>query len=87
MSKPNEAQQPNATGEVVPLGAGISDLCSLITFATASGIPVEEVVEFVDNGTLPSITMADFRMVDVGRLRADLLNGKDTFNEGDYTHD
>lgn len=86
MNKPNEAQQPKVSGEAVPLGTGIGDLCSIVTFATACGIPVDEVVEMLDNGTLPSVTTADFRMVNVGQLRADLLSGKDTFAEGDYQH-
>lgn len=48
MSKPNADQ----TGSnVVPLGAAISNLCSIVTFASASGIPVEEVTEWVANGT------------------------------------
>ncbi|TRX75347.1 hypothetical protein [Pseudomonas mangiferae] len=85
MSKPcNEGK--GAGGNVVSLGSRISDLCSIVTFATASGIPVDEVVEWVENGTLPSVTLADFRMVNVGQLRVDLLNGKATFSEGDYSH-
>lgn len=83
MSKPNADQ----TGSnVVPLGAAISNLCSIVTFASASGIPVEEVTELVD-GSLPSVTFADFRMVNVGKLRADLLSGKESFAAGDYSHD
>ncbi|MGE8294513.1 MAG: hypothetical protein ACN6PH_03105 [Pseudomonas sp.] len=74
-------------GNVVPLGAAMGDVCSIVTFATASGIPADEVAELVDNGTLPSLTFADFRMVNVGKLRADLLSGKEEFNEGDYSHD
>ncbi|WP_282339030.1 hypothetical protein [Pseudomonas sp. PS02288] len=82
-----DQKQLKTGGNVVPLGRGIGDLCSIVTFASASGIPVDEVVEWIDNGTLPSVTMADFRMVDVGKLRADLLNGKETFSEGDYSHE
>jgi hypothetical protein len=74
-------------GNVVPLGAAISDLCSIVTFASASGIPVDEVTEWVEDGTLPSVTFADFRMVNVGKLRADLLGGKETFKAGDYSHE
>ncbi|WP_212630620.1 hypothetical protein [Pseudomonas sp. KB-10] len=74
-------------GNVVPLGAAISDLCSIVTFASASGIPVDEVTEWVEDGTLPSATFADFRMVNVGKLRADLLNGKESFKAGDYSHE
>lgn len=72
---------------VVPLGAAISDLCSIVTFASASGIPADEVAEWLEDGTLPSATFADFRMVNVRKLRADLLSGKESFQPGDYSHD
>lgn len=74
-------------GNVVPLGAAIGDVCSIVTFATASGVPVAEVVEWVETGTIPSVTYGDFRMVNVGRLRQDLLSGKEEFKEGDYSRD
>lgn len=86
MTKPISSQS-KVGGNVVPLGAGISDLCSIVTFATASGIPTDDVVEMVENGTLPSAKFADFLMVNVGKLRADLLSGKEEFKEGDYSHD
>jgi hypothetical protein len=82
MTNPNSKQ-----GNVVALGAAIENLTSIVTFASASGIPVEEVVEWVENGTIPSARFADFIMVDVGKLRADLLDGKKEFKEGDYDHD
>lgn len=82
MTNPNSKQ-----GNVVALGAAIENLTSIVTFASASGIPVEEVVEWVENGTIPSARFADFIMVDVGKLRADLLSGKKEFKEGDYEHD
>lgn len=82
MTNPNSKQ-----GNVVALGAAIENLTSIVTFASASGIPVEEVVEWVENGTIPSARFADFIMVDVGKLRADLLSGKKEFKEGDYGHD
>ncbi|QLF92796.1 hypothetical protein HW090_06155 [Pseudomonas sp. ABC1] len=63
------------------------DLCSVKTFAEISGIPVEEVVEWVENGTIPSVRFSDFRMVNLGQLRADLLSGKKEFKEGDYSHE
>ncbi|MGE8500408.1 MAG: hypothetical protein ACN6O6_23140 [Pseudomonas sp.] len=81
MTNPNSKQ-----GNVVAIGAAIEDLCSIVTFAAASGIPVGEVVEWVENGTIPSVTYADFRLVNVAKLRADLLNGKKEFKEGDYDH-
>lgn len=74
-------------GNVVPLGSAMGDLCSIVTFASASGIPVDEVAEWVEDGTLPSLTFADFRMVNVGKLRADLLSGKEEFKAGDYSHE
>ncbi|KJU76711.1 hypothetical protein N619_29270 [Ectopseudomonas oleovorans] len=82
MTNPNSKQ-----GNVVALGAAIENLTSIVTFSSASGIPVEEVVEWVENGTIPSARFADFIMVDVGKLRADLLDGKKEFKEGDYDHD
>ncbi|QLF92278.1 hypothetical protein HW090_03285 [Pseudomonas sp. ABC1] len=74
-------------GNVVALGTSIGDLCSIVTFAMASGIPVEEVAEWVKNGTLPSVVLSDFRMVNVRQLRQDLLNGKVDFKVGDYSHE
>ncbi|MGG5873913.1 hypothetical protein [Pseudomonas peli] len=62
------------------------DLCSVKTFAEMSGISIEEAIDWVDNGTVPSMRLADFRMVNLARLRDDLLNGKTTFKEGDYSH-
>ncbi|QLC73696.1 hypothetical protein LPB260_23525 [Pseudomonas sp. LPB0260] len=62
------------------------DLCSVITFAEMSGISVEEAIDWVDNGTIPSLRLADFRMVNLARLRADLEKGKTEFKEGDYAH-
>ena len=86
MDKPNDAPQPNAGGDGGSLGSGIDDLCSVRTFAEMSGISVEEAVDWVDNGTIPSMRLADFRMVNLARLRADLLKGKTEFNAGDYSH-
>jgi hypothetical protein len=87
MDKPNDVLPFKVDGDVVPLGTGVGDVCSIVTFATACGIPVDEVVELLENGTLPSISTADARMVNVALLRADLLSGKDTYAEGDYSHD
>ncbi|MEE1947980.1 hypothetical protein V0R48_03275 [Pseudomonas alcaligenes] len=82
-----DKSQPQIGGNVVPLGTGIGDLCSIVTFATSSGIPVSEVVELVESGTLPSVRVSDCLMVNVRQLRHDLLNGKAEFKEGDYSHD
>jgi hypothetical protein len=62
------------------------DLCSIKTFAELSGISIEEAINWVDNGTIPSMRLADFRMVNLARLRADLEKGKTVFAEGDYSH-
>ncbi len=57
------------------------DLCSLSTFAEMSGISVEQAIEWVDTGTIPSM-----RSIDLARFREDLLSGKTEFKEGDYSH-
>ena len=62
------------------------DLCSVKTFAEMSGVSIEEAINWVDNGTVPSLRLAEFRMVNLARLRDDLLKGKTTFTEGDYRH-
>jgi len=62
------------------------DLCSVKTFAEMSGVSAEEAWEWVANGTVPSMRLADFRMVNLARLRADLNKGKTAFNPGDYSH-
>jgi hypothetical protein len=62
------------------------DLCSIKTFAELSGISIEEAINWVDSGTIPSMRLADFRMVNLARLRADLEKGKTVFAEGDYSH-
>ncbi|MDH0894713.1 MULTISPECIES: hypothetical protein [unclassified Pseudomonas] len=80
----NKPGQPH--GKVVPLGSAIGDLCSIVTFASACGIPVDEVAEWVENGTLPSITMGGLRMVNVQQLREELLSSKGEFKEGGYSH-
>ncbi len=62
------------------------DLCSVKTFAELSGVSVEEAINWVDSGTIPSMRLADFRMVNLARLREDLEKGKTVFKEGDYAH-
>lgn len=62
------------------------DLCSVKTFAEMSGISIEEAIDWVDSGTIPSMKLADFRMVNLARLRDDLAKGKTEFKEGDYCH-
>lgn len=62
------------------------DLCSVKTFAEMSGVSVEEAIDWVDSGIIPSMKLADFRMVNLARLREDLTKGKTEFKEGDYSH-
>ena len=62
------------------------DLCSVKTFAELSGVTVEEVINWVDSQTIPSMKLADFRMVNLARLRADLEKGKTEFSAGDYAY-
>ena len=63
------------------------DLCAIDTFATACGVEEQEVRGWVQNGTLPSVKLGDQRLINVSRLQADLLSGKDAFDAGDYDHD
>ncbi|MNN87815.1 hypothetical protein D3C81_2054200 [compost metagenome] len=58
------------------------DLCSVKTFAEMSGISIEQAIDWVDTGTIPSMKLADFRMVNLARLREDLLKGKTVFAKG-----
>ncbi|WP_417701392.1 hypothetical protein [Pseudomonas sp.] len=60
------------------------DLYSVKTFAELSGVTVEEVINWVDSQTIPSMPLADWRMVNLARLRADLEKGKTLFSAGDY---
>ncbi|WP_312955276.1 hypothetical protein [Stutzerimonas nitrititolerans] len=62
------------------------DLCSIKTFAEMSGVSVEEAINWADSGAIPSLKLADFRMVNLARLRADLEKGKTVFKAGDYAH-
>ncbi|MDT3711967.1 MAG: hypothetical protein ROZ65_17810 [Pseudomonadaceae bacterium] len=62
------------------------DLCSIKTFAEMSGVSVEEAINWADSGVIPSLKLADFRMVNLARLRDDLLKGKTEFQAGDYSH-
>jgi hypothetical protein len=62
------------------------DLCSVKTFAELSGVSIEEAINWIDTGIIPSMRLADFRMVNLARLRDDLAKGKTEFKEGDYCH-
>ncbi|MGQ7815030.1 hypothetical protein ACUTAH_05045 [Metapseudomonas furukawaii] len=62
------------------------DLCSVKTFAEMTGVSIEEAIAWGDDGTIPSLRLAGFRMVNLARLREDLLKGKTEFSAGDYRH-
>lgn len=62
------------------------DLCSIKTFAEMSGFSVVEAINWVDTGAIPSMRLADFRMVNLARTRADMNEGKTVFNPGGYSH-
>ncbi|MOA43033.1 hypothetical protein D3C78_1651440 [compost metagenome] len=51
------------------------DLCSVKTFGEMGGISIEEAINWGDTGTIPS-------MVNLARLREDLLKGKTVFAKG-----
>ncbi|MCY1280897.1 hypothetical protein D9M68_509450 [compost metagenome] len=63
------------------------DICTIPAFAVMCGVSVEEATEWVENGTVPSTTMDDMRVVNMVRFRADLLSGKEIFDAGDYSHE
>lgn len=63
------------------------DLCSIATFAEMCGVSYEEAAQWAEDGTVPSVQMGCFRMINLARFRADLLLGKPTFSAGDYRND
>ena len=84
----DETNRPDDTdSKVVGLGSNLGDLAAIDAFASSCGLPADDVARWVQNGTLPSIVFAGQRMVNVQRLRADLLQEKPEFNEGDYSDD
>lgn len=62
------------------------DLCSVKTFAEMSGVSIEEANNWIDTGIIPSMRLADFRMVNLAQLREDIAKGKTEFKAGDYCH-
>lgn len=60
------------------------DVCSVGTFAVMCGASTDVVIAWMDSGTIPCVKVADFRMVNLARIKADLDGGKDSFDEGDY---
>lgn len=63
-----------------------NSLCSARVFADMCGVALDTVTEWMQTGTVPTVTKADATWVDIKRLRADLERGKDTFDAGDYSH-
>ena len=60
------------------------DYCGVGTFAAMTGIAVEKVANWLETGMLPSVRIGDLRMVNLDRIRRDLIKGKSGFTEGDY---
>ncbi|WP_181926054.1 hypothetical protein [Pseudomonas citronellolis] len=46
----------------------------------------DEASQWAEGGTIPSLDMGTFRMVNLARFRSDLSKGKATFDAGDYRH-
>lgn len=63
------------------------DICTIPTFAEMCGVSVEEAEEWVRNGTIPSVTMGEMQVVNMVRLRVELLSGRESFEAGDYSND
>ncbi|HHM9104240.1 Uncharacterised protein [Pseudomonas aeruginosa] len=63
------------------------DLCGIATFAQMCGVTYDEAAQWAEDGTVPSIQMGCFRMINLIRFRADLERGKATFDAGDYRHE
>ncbi len=57
------------------------DLCGIATFAQMCGVTYDEAAQWAEDGTVPSIQMGCFRMINLIRFRADLeraaLSGQD----------
>ncbi|HEJ3681546.1 TPA: hypothetical protein SL434_003785 [Pseudomonas aeruginosa] len=63
------------------------ELCTVAAFAEMCGVTYDEAAQWAEDGTIPSLDMGTFRMVNLARFRADLLKGKNTFDAGDYSHE
>lgn len=60
------------------------DICSISTFASMCGASIDDVIAWMNTGTIPSVKVSDFRMINIAKIKADLDAGKSSFNEGDY---
>ncbi|HBN9510207.1 TPA: hypothetical protein L3944_002084 [Pseudomonas aeruginosa] len=63
------------------------ELCTVVAFAQMCGVSFDEAAQWAEDGTIPSLDMGTFRMVNLARFRADLIKGKNTFDAGDYRHE
>ncbi|AXR13659.1 hypothetical protein ACM7LV_08830 [Pseudomonas aeruginosa] len=63
------------------------ELCTVAAFADMCGVSYAEAEQWAEDGTIPSLDMGTFRMVNLARFRADLIKGKNTFDAGDYRHE
>ena len=50
-------------------------------------VTYDEAAQWAEDGTVPSIQMGCFRMINLARFRDDMERGKATFGAGDYNHD
>lgn len=60
------------------------DICSVSTFASMCGASIDDVIAWMNNGTIPSVKVSDFRMINIAKIKADLDGGKSSFDAGDY---
>jgi len=63
------------------------DICTIPAFAEMCGVSVQEAEEWVRNGTIPSTAMGEMQVVNMARLRVELLSGKENFEAGGYSHE
>ncbi|HBO4338430.1 TPA: hypothetical protein NIF19_000119 [Pseudomonas aeruginosa] len=63
------------------------DLCGIASFAEMCSVSYDEAAQWAEDGTVPSLQMGCFRMINLARFRADLERGKASFDAGDYSHE
>lgn len=62
------------------------ELCTIAAFAEMCGVSYDEASQWAEDGTIPSLDMGTFRMVNLARFRSDLNKGKATFDAVGYRH-
>ncbi|MCT7342555.1 hypothetical protein N5K55_23575 [Pseudomonas aeruginosa] len=65
----------------------IGEAYGIATFAEMCSVTYDEAAQWAEDGTVPSIQMGCFRMINLVRFRDDMERGKATFGAGDYSHD